>query len=91
MRWYVHDMDESVLRIEPTRKAAVEWLKGLSGDKVIWRYTYGPGRYEYMVGTRGEVTGQAFITREDKMRAVDIEAEPLYPYPDRPFEEGRRG
>jgi len=91
-RWFVCDMDEGVLRIEPTRRAAVEWCRTHSGGKVIRRYAYGPGYYSYLIGyDREDHNGGLSIVREDCLRWYGLdtppgEIKPLYPYVDEPLD-----
>lgn len=93
MRWYVCDMDEGVLRVESSRRAAVEWwMSDQCASKVIERYTYGPGFYDYHVGHNREDWAGSAIVREDKLAQYGIitplsEIKPLYPFADRPHEE----
>jgi hypothetical protein len=90
MQWYVCDMDDGVLRVEPSRRAAVEWWKtDQDAPNVIERFTYGPGYYGYLVGPSAEEAASAAIVREDKLAVYGIttpatQIQPLYPYPDRP-------
>jgi hypothetical protein len=92
MHWYVCDMDDGVLRSEPTRKAAVSWWRTHQGaTRVIKRYTYAPGYYSYTVGCDRDHGSETAIVREDKLRVYGIDApvgeiKPLYPYADRPHE-----
>jgi hypothetical protein len=92
MRWYVCDMDHGVLRVECSRRAAVEWwMNDQDASKVIERHTYGPGFYSYVVGNDGEDCADATIVREDKLPRYGIttppsEIEPLYPFKNQPHE-----
>ncbi|MTD57173.1 hypothetical protein [Amycolatopsis pithecellobii] len=62
--WYVCDMDDGVLRKEPTRAAAVAWLiKHACAARVINRYCYGPGSYDYHVGHAHDDFTDASIVR----------------------------
>jgi hypothetical protein len=83
-------MDDGLLRREPSRAAAVTWATSLTGDRVLERHTYGPGRYEYVIGLPGEDHTECwFIEREDVATADggwNVGQEPLYPNVDQPFE-----
>lgn len=87
--WAVCDVDDGVLRVEPTRRAAVRWLTRHYGGEVLARYAYGPGKFEYTIGIRGEdgVAG-AFVVRTDRLASGswDLDQTPLYPLPDDPDE-----
>lgn len=91
--WYVCDMDEGVLRREPTRRAALKWLLDQAcTTNVIERYAYGPGYYSYLVGSDREDSTDAAIVREDCLRRYGIDTppdqiEPRYPYSNQPHEE----
>ncbi len=88
MTWLVTDMDDGVLREEPTRKAAVEWLLGYSmSPRVRERFTYGIGYYGYVVGIDREDASSYAILRENRLDAYGLDPQdpkrtPLYPYPD---------
>jgi hypothetical protein len=92
--WLVLDMDDGLLRREPSRTAAVQWYKGLTGSKVIARHSYGPGAYEYICGFGSEDRDSGkFIEREDVAASRggwDLSRSPLYPYEDRPYERVER-
>lgn len=92
MDWLVLDMDDGVVRREPTRKAAVDWLTGLTEGKVLSRYSYGPGAYEYRVGLDMDDCASWFVEREDvaddpnRKGGWDITQRPTYPHPDDPYQ-----
>jgi hypothetical protein len=66
--WYVLDVDDGVLRREPTRRKAVAWLLVFSASaRVRRRYRYGSGSYEYTVGNSIIDAQSWFIAREDCM------------------------
>lgn len=93
MTWFVLDMDDGLLRREPTRRAAVDWCKHMGGPKVIKRHQYGPGAYEYVCGyDEQDHDGGKFIEREDAAakHGWDVSQAPLYPYDDRPYERAER-
>ena len=77
-RWYVCDMDDGVLRVEPTRAAALAWwMRHQDAPKVLWRHRYTPGYYAYMVGHSAEDSaGDVAIVREDKLAAYGITERP---------------
>ena len=89
-QWVVCDMDDGILRIEPTRRAAVRWLCLLFGGTVRARYSYGPGSFEYVVGADDEDHSSAFVVRGDRVAAADggwdPQQVPLYPLADDEFE-----
>lgn len=89
--WLVHDMDEGVLRVEPTRQAAVAWASLLAeAARVKERHQYGDGRYEYVLAdSDGDVCGNYLIVRADvaHLGGIDPVQQPLYPFPDDPFEQ----
>lgn len=89
--WLIVDMDEGLLRREPTRAAAVKWCRGWHGP-VLERHRYSPGAYSYSFGVRGEERAQFFfIEREDAAKngagSHVWRNAPKYPYPDRPYDE----
>lgn len=88
-QWFVCDMDDGVLRVTPTRRAAVRWLCLLLGGTVQARHSYGPGSFEYVVGVDGEDHSSAFVVRGDRMVAArwDPQQVPLYPLADDEFEQ----
>jgi hypothetical protein len=91
MPWIVHDVDDGVLRVEPTRKAAIAWASSLAeATKVLERHRYASGGYEYVFGdSDGDVCGNYNIVRADLAYIAHIDAtqQPLYPFPDDPFEQ----
>ncbi len=89
--YLVLDMDQGLLRREPTRRAALAWLMNHAmADHVYARHTYGPGAYEYTVGLSGEPddTSSWFIERASVAirGGWNPEQPALYPHPDRPDE-----
>ncbi|WP_254427624.1 hypothetical protein [Mycolicibacterium conceptionense] len=91
--WAVCDVDDGILRVEPTRRAAVRWLTFHCGGEVLMRYAYGPGKFEYTVGLRGEDDpGGGFVVRTDRLAASgwDSSQPPLYPFADDPHERVER-
>lgn len=88
--WLVCDMDDGVLRREPTRKAALRWWMRLQdAPRVLERHTYGPGSYDYTVGYSAEDNaGSVAIIRADvaEYAGWDLGQTPLYPSADEPFE-----
>ncbi len=86
-------MDDGILRQELTRKAAVEWLKGLScGDKVLARHQYRPGDYEYRVGSNDQDRLSAWIVRSDQLHhgGWPVDQPALYPHKDSPYDRVER-
>jgi len=90
-KWLVLDMDDGLLRREPTRRAALDWWMGLNGTGVVLRrHCYRPGAYEYVTaseGDRDDSCGGVFIERQDVAATGgwDVEQAPLYPNEDDPF------
>lgn len=90
--WLVLDMDEGVLRREPTRRAAVDWMTSHAGGSVLSRHRYGPGAYEYTIGDRGEDrVSNYFVERLDAAVRAGWDhcftVPDKYPYPDRPHDQ----
>lgn len=89
--WIVLDMDDGLLRREPTRKAALAWwMSKNETDHVVKRHSYGPGAYKYVTalkGDRDKSCGGVFIERVDVARREgwDVDQAPLYPKADEPF------
>lgn len=88
--WLVLDMDDGLLRIEPTRTAAVRWLLGwCDAPRVVARHTYGPGRYSYVVGGDDPYdTSGAFIERAAQAiqdHGWDLTRPPRYPHRNEPW------
>lgn len=94
MRWFVCDMDEGVLRVEPTRTAARQWFAGHVGlgDAYVRRHNYGAGDYEYAIGSSEDDHDQCWIIREDRLpgNGWDASQQPLYPVADKPHERVER-
>ena len=89
MTWAVADMDEGILRREPSRQAALRWvLDHHCTNRVLRRHAYGPGAYEYRVGADMEDGSEAFIVREDQLAShgYDPEQVSLYPLPKDPHQ-----
>lgn len=85
--WLILQMDHGVIRREATRRAAVAWMTGFDGGRVLFRHCYAPGSYEYHVGRDDDATGY-FVEREDRASAVGwwgLELPDAYPFPDRPY------
>lgn len=92
-RWLVLDMDDGLLRREPTRRAALAWfMDHCDAPKVISRHRYGPGAYDYRVGSDPEDAVSAFIEREDvaPRGGWDPQQPALYPLDDKPHEQVER-
>lgn len=66
--WLVLDMDDGLLRREPTRAAALDWwMKHNGTTRVVRRYSYGSGAYEYVTAVHGDADdtcGGVFIETE---------------------------
>lgn len=85
--WLVCDMDDGVLRVEPTRSAAARWGATFT-DSQTYRFTLGSTCYEYEY----DDCTTLFIVRADNahLHGFDPEQQPLYPFPDDPYEEVTR-
>lgn len=92
--WLVCDMDEGVLRREPTRKAALRWsMNHLCASRVLERYAYGRGSYDYLLGDGGgDSAGGVSIVRADVAARSGWKPDQaaLYPVAGDPFEEVAR-
>ena len=91
--WVVCDTDGGILRRESSRRAAVEWLKSFLGGEVLNRHAYGPGRFEYSIGHRGDEDADSlFVVRADRLRAGgwDLEQSALYPSTVDPYDHVER-
>lgn len=80
--WFVCDMDDGVLRREASRETALAWwLSHNDTTRILARHSFGPGSYEYRVGTDSENGASAWIVREDRMASGgwNAEQDPLYP------------
>ena len=91
--WLVCDMDQGVLRCEPTRRAALAWAMRLAGhSRVYSRDSYGHGgAYGYTTGTDDPDDSRCywFIERPYRARRGGFAGlgRPLYPYPDRAYDQ----
>ncbi|MFI1532135.1 hypothetical protein [Streptomyces griseus] len=92
--WLVCGMDEGVLRVEPSMRAAVRWARSNAGAPVRSRSASpGGGSYDYVLGHRGEDTvTSVFVMRADvaHRHGFDPVQQPRFPYPDDPHEMVRR-
>lgn len=93
MTWYVCDMDEGVLRREATKRDALHWwalFTGIARDQVkVTRIR--AGYYEARYWDGGMFADPVWVMRA--VGATDgwsLDDEPVYPYPDRAFEPGRK-
>jgi len=89
-QWMILDWQEGLVRIEPTRRAAVAWCTGYAGHQVESRDKFRDGAYRYVFGYGdGSDSGfSQFIEREDIAHRDWSEAlakGPKYPYADRPY------
>jgi hypothetical protein len=89
--WLVCDMDDGVMRVEPTRAAAVEWASSYACAPLRERH-HGKGStcYDYVFGHPGEdSTTSVFVMRADhaSRHGFDPVQQPLHPFPDDPFEQ----
>lgn len=90
--WLVLDMDQGVVRVEPTRAAAVEWARHQYDGRVINREHSGEAWYEYFIGYSRDDCSSVWIARADIVHrhGFNAEQEPWYPYPDAPHDLGPR-
>ncbi|MFD8656506.1 hypothetical protein, partial [Streptomyces mirabilis] len=63
--WLVCDMDRGIVRVEPTRAAAVEWACHHNDGKVINRESGGEAWYDYRIGYDREDCSTIWIARAD--------------------------
>lgn len=87
--WLVADMDDGILRVEPTRKAAVAWAASHACAPLRERSHYG-SCYDYTFGHPDEDANTCvFIMRADNAHwhGFDPVQQPLYPYPGDPHEQ----
>lgn len=95
MPWLVCDMDEGVLRVAPTRKAARDWAELCAGAPLrSMNHAKGSTCWEYAFGFPGEDSNTCFfVMRADNahLHGCDAEQEPFYPYTDDPHATGPRG
>jgi hypothetical protein len=92
--WLVCDMDQGVMRVEPSMRAAVAWARSHACAPVRERRNY-PGSecYDYVFRNPGEDSNTCFfIMRADVAHRHDFDPvqEPWYPYTDEPHESGPR-
>ncbi|MCX4799642.1 hypothetical protein OG497_37945 [Streptomyces sp. NBC_01242] len=90
--WLVCDMDDGVVRVEPSRAAAVKWACLHNDGKVISRDPQGEGWYDYAIGPDRDDAVGVWIARADVVHrhGFDPAQEPWYPYLDAPHEPGPR-
>ncbi|MEV8344491.1 hypothetical protein [Streptomyces niveus] len=92
--WLVCDMDEGVMRVEPSMRAAVAWAASLACAPVRERRSSSGGDvYDYVFGHPGEDGNTCvFIMRADAAHrhGFDPVQQPQYPFPDAPDERVRR-
>lgn len=91
--WLVLDMDDGLIRREPTRTAAVKWCTDQYGP--VLERSGRDGAYYYVFGYRDEMRATSyFIERYDA--AVDpnrnggwekiADSVPMYPHANRPYD-----
>jgi hypothetical protein len=67
--WFAIDMDDGILHQAPTRREVVEWCRhniGIGG-RVLERHCYGPGSYDYYIGTDRNDCDSVAVMREDAL------------------------
>ena len=88
--WLVCCMDDGVMRVEPTMKAAVAWARGLADAPVRCRKHFtNSSSYDYVFGYPGEDSNTCLtILRADAAHrhGWDPLQQPLYPYTSSPYE-----
>ena len=95
MEWLVADMDQGIIRREPSRRAALGWILGAGAGKVLSRHDY-PGRpvYDYVVGIPGEEQSASSycLIRADVAHRWGFEwafeLPDQYPFPTKPYTRG---
>lgn len=87
--WLVGDMDDGVLRIEPTRTDALGWaMRDACADRVRHRHHYGSHNYGYVLAANDpDDCTSRFIGRTDTahLQGYDPNQPPLYPVPNEPY------
>ncbi|GAA1979312.1 hypothetical protein [Kitasatospora viridis] len=95
MPWVVGDMDQGILHVAASRKAARDWAEDFACAPLASRSHFeGSTCWDYRFNHPGEDGGtDVYIMRADHahLHGFDAEQEPFYPYPDDPHEEGPRG
>ncbi|MFF4777648.1 hypothetical protein ACFY05_32955 [Microtetraspora fusca] len=88
--WYVVNMDDGVIRAEPTKENALRWVANHWGVGAVQpgQHRLHDGFYEYYVGTSASDRRQVWIVLGVvlALHGWDINETPLYPHPDRPAE-----
>ncbi|THA72496.1 hypothetical protein E6R60_26565 [Streptomyces sp. A0642] len=84
--WLVCDMDMGVLRVASSRKEAVGWASIYAGSPVTTRHPFVPGSncYEYDFDGTGLFIMAADVAHR---HGLDPVQQPLFPYPNDPYEE----
>ncbi|MFF8786725.1 hypothetical protein [Streptomyces sp. NPDC015125] len=84
--WLVCDMDDGVVRVEPSRAEAAAWCRTHCGeDRVRFEHGKGSTAYEYFFGPRGDETS-FFILKADHahQHGFNPQQRPLHPFSDDP-------
>lgn len=92
MPWLVCDMDDGVVRVAASRRAAVAWCSALTGMPVLGRaHAAGSTCYDYTFGSADDCVG-FFVVRADHAHRHGFVADqqPLYPYVNQPWQRGPR-
>ncbi|MGW9069237.1 hypothetical protein ACWGQT_07305 [Streptomyces yangpuensis] len=88
--WLVCDMDQGVLRVEPTRNEAVRWA-AIFFDADEWRHSRGGICHEYFFGPENDYESVFIVQADNAHRGgFDPEQQPLHPFADDPYEEVAR-
>ncbi|GAA3722799.1 hypothetical protein GCM10022224_104510 [Nonomuraea antimicrobica] len=92
--WYIVNEDDGIVRREPTLGALVRWaLIAYDGWVLPGKKRVRDGHYRYAIGEDRDNHLLVSVFRRDVLAhaAYDLAQEPLYPYPDDPWQLGPRG
>ena len=95
MEWLVADIDQGIIRREPSRRAALGWILGYGAGQVLSRHDYsGRPIYDYIVGIPGEEESASSycLLRADVAHRWGFEwafeLPDQYPFPAQPYKRG---
>ncbi|GAA3251365.1 hypothetical protein [Nonomuraea helvata] len=92
--WYIVNEDDGIVRREPTRAALVRWARfAYEGHVLPGKKRVNDGHYRYAIGADRDDYRLVSVFRRDALKhtAYDLDQEPLYPYPNDPWQLGPRG
>jgi len=87
--WYLCDMDDGILRAEPTKRAAKDWFRGWADTPRVNVHRVSAGDYYLTAAYDGGMyaTSAFLMTAEVTARhAFDPGQRPLYPSAEHPYE-----